>query len=79
MSAVEELETIRKDTEIEEVDAVLPESLSNGHDMENMDVKDGQECDSRLEEMCTHSPEVRFVSFTMGRSHAYRLSIKHMS
>ena len=61
MSALEELEKIQNDTDMEEIVTVLPRSLSNENKMDTMDVKDGQESDSRPEEKCTHPPEVRLI------------------
>lgn len=74
---MEVLETIEKGTELpemEEILAVRPESTSNEQEMENLDVKDGQEDDSRLEEMCTHPPEVPFQYIHQGKvKQAYHL------
>lgn len=67
MSAMEVVETIEKGGELPEMEEILtvrPESISNEQEMEKLDVKDGQEDDSRPEEMCTHPPEVTSITFT---------------
>ena len=74
MSAVEELEKIQNDTEMEEVVSVLPKSLSNEHKMDTIDMKDGQESDSRPQETCTHPPEVGVVAFIIYSWHKLDIS-----
>ena len=63
------LDTIGKGSKLpkmEEICSVRPESHSNEHEMENLDVRDSWEDDSRPEDMCTHPSMVNSSAFTIG-------------